>query len=552
MPELDEVSDVEDFGPDPGQAAVHAIASLITGVIRDLGIAPIPDPEPPSPRQRLRIHIPEVETTMSMGAAAPAGTPHLEHSGGLPNYEGFGVHTKGFVWVDAEKSMTLQAEEAATLQSMGNVGIGSGSTVFVGGKSGVIVSGGGGVTLLGGWPKNVAPQIRSDGEEPPEPGWIAPIEHSKAAIQTLSAGVDAGLGLYSVASGVLKKKHGKRVFRLRSLAAVAKLGGTLGGISSSVGTLGGVNDLTGWHNKTLATLDSLAGAMLLYGNAGGIGSTPMTMGLYSLMGTTIYTTGDLALHGLGCDITSTTDMAIESTRGCLELSGEKELEITSNGEVKIASKTGEVVVAGAGIHIGGGAGSGGQAGTKDLSLDATEVHLSAGEYALLQSFGRTTVSGTESVRLMSLEGPAYVLGKAGVAVSANEGKVSMGSPKGVVLRSGSMHVLVDDKTVALGKQSGALPEKPARPAHEKLPPIPNGKKALKDWNRQADDIIKKNAEKDKEHSDKLKTYRKDLETLKEVSVGVVIKDDRVDVVVDGHRVRIDSSSISNDSIKIQK
>src|SRR5690606_31727727 len=76
-----------------------------------------PAANPASPAQRLRIQVPNVQTTLSLGAKAPADAIRGLDVG-APNYAGFGVHTRGHIFMSASDA---RGTSTATMQAKGNV-----------------------------------------------------------------------------------------------------------------------------------------------------------------------------------------------------------------------------------------------------------------------------------------------------------------------------------------------------------------------------------------------------------------------------------------------
>lgn len=120
----------------------------------------VPDPCDASPAQRLRIHVPNVKTTVSLGARADGGAKR-EVDTGAPNYDGFGVHTKGHVFVNAsggkaDSKMSLQANGQILVQSDADslYLVSSGPNVLATPQV-VNLAGGGGINLAAGFGTNV-------------------------------------------------------------------------------------------------------------------------------------------------------------------------------------------------------------------------------------------------------------------------------------------------------------------------------------------------------------------------------------------------------------
>lgn len=103
--------------------------------------ASTPAAHEPSASQRLRIHVPHVRSTLWLGASA--ATPR-DGDGGPPNYEGFGVFTKGCSYVHAEGEASYQSKRDTTIYAYGD-----GANLLAGAKNNIALASGGNTLVQG-------------------------------------------------------------------------------------------------------------------------------------------------------------------------------------------------------------------------------------------------------------------------------------------------------------------------------------------------------------------------------------------------------------------
>ncbi len=506
-------------------------------------------------KQRLRIQVPVVYTQMTLGEAY-----RNQDAQGFA-YPGFGLETKGHIFMHAKgesSSVMVQASKDATFQAEGGAAIGGKAGLAAASAGGVIMAGGGGVTIIGGQPNGWIGNRSSDGTNPGSAPWISNISAASGVVAAVGAGIDAWIAVSGAAKAAHDASQGNEPMPWRGTftKVAAYLGGVVGGLASTIGALGALDgsaqSLNLWDANGFSTFASQFGGTFIHGTGGMILTSTITTGIYSLMGTTIGTPLALGMFGGSVDLQGKEDVSVQSSKGKMTLTAGKTLHLSATEAVSLASLTAKLGLSGLSISVGSRAGEGGQAGTKDIGMDAEQVVITTQKLALLQSDERASVEGLLHARLNSKDGYAYVMGKQGVSVSSGSGKATLSSSKQAGLRSGSMLVTVEPSKVVLGKAPGDLPAQPAMPTFEKKPKKPRSKKALKAWLDACDEISKKNAAKEKDYQSSVKSWKKDVDAMKEASVGIVIKKSAVNIVVDGHRVTVDSSTVKHPSLKIMK
>lgn len=514
-----------------------------------------PDEAGVGAKQRLRIRVPDVYTQMSLGEAY-----RNQDAQGFA-YPGFGLETDGHIFMHAKgasSSVMVQASKDATFQAEGGAAIGGKAGLAAASAGGVIMAGGGGVTIIGGQPNGWIGNRPSDGTNPGSAPWISNISAASGVVAAVGAGIDAWIALSGAAKAAHDAKQGNEPMPWRGTftKVAAYLGGVVGGLASTIGALGALDgsaqSLNLWDSNGFSTFASQFGGTFIHGTGGMILTSTITTGIYSLMGTTIGTPLALGMFGGSVDLQGKEDVSVQSSKGKMTLSAGKTLHLSATEAVSLASLTAKLGLSGLSISVGSRAGEGGQAGTKDIGMDAEQVVITTQKLSLLQSDERASVEGLLHARLNSKNGYTYVMGKQGVSVSSGSGKATLSSPKQAGLRSGSMLVTVAPDKAVIGKAPGDLPAPPAPPTFEKRPKKPKSKKKLNAWLDACDEISKKNADKEKDYQSSVKSWKKDVDAMKEASVGIVIKKSAVNIVVDGHRLTIDSSTVKHPSLKILK
>ena len=506
-------------------------------------------------KQRLRIRVPDVYTQMTLGEAY-----RNQDAQGFA-YPGFGVETDGHVMIDAKgasSSVMVQAKKDATFQAEGGASIGGKAGLAAASAGGVLMAGGGGVTIIGGQPNGWIANRSSDGTDPGSAPWMSNVAAASGVIAAVGAGIDAWIALSGAAKAAHDAKQGNEPMPWRgTFSKVATyMGGVVGGLASTIGALGALDgsaqSLNLWDANGASTFASLFGGTFIHGTGGMILTSTITTGIYSLMGTTIGTPLALGMFGGSVDLQGKDDVAVQSSKGKLTLSAGASLHASSTEAASLASLTANLGLSGKSISVGARSGAGGQAGTKHIALDAEEIEVTSQKLALLQSDERASVEGLLHARLNSKNGFTYVMGKQGVSVSSASGKATLSSPKQAGLRSGSMLVTVAPDKVVLGKAPGDLPAPPDPPTFEKKPKKPKSKKKIAAWLEESRAVGAKNLSKEQDYQSSVKSWKKDVDAMKEASVGVVIKSSAVNIVVDGHRLTIDSSTIKHPALKIMK
>jgi len=505
-----------------------------------------PDQLGPSAAQRLRIHVPNVKTTLSMGAKAPSGNVR-ETDTGAPNYDGFGIHSDGHLFIDIEKGIGIQSEESAFIQSQANMAIGGKGSLVAGSRGGVVMAGGGGVTILGGAPNNWPANVDSDGTDPQEPKWVAPINDAAALITGVGSAVDAGLGAVATAKGFRSSVLGVKPTKLGIYNLMAWAGGAAGTLASAVGVVGGVTGYAGWNSDAVGALGDLAAGAFIYGQAGWIAATPVTMGLYSGAGTTIGSLAGVAINAVGgIELASVLDVEMASSKGETKVTAAKELTLKSGAGVAVVAKSGPVGLAGTTINLGAHTGAGGQAATESVDIDADLVLIN-GEKLGTTVTGPNFHANTGSV-LLSAKTTATTWAKGSVSIESKNEHVSMSGKKHVEMTCGGTRVLVDGSQVMLGFGPGEAPAAPDPPELEKGPAAPNNLRKFYDYMFQKKARAKRNADKTKAHAKAMDDHAKACENLKKTKSGVIITKSAVEISVGGNKLKMDSGKVKHASL----
>lgn len=514
------------------------------------GEAAVP-PAPPAPgvKQRLRIHVPRVRSTLYMGEKC--ASPDNDLFAGEKNYDGVGIVTDGHMFLDAERTMTLQSTSSAALQSSKNLALGGKSGLYAGSSGGVTIAGGGGVTILGGFPKSWPANYKVDGTEPKEPQWVAPVNSGAAAVTMVASGIDAALAAYGMASGASDVWLGLKKKKFLSAVNFAWAAGAFGGFASAVGATAGVASLAGWENETVSDLSSALAGTLIYGNMGMILATPVTLGMYSLAGTTIATPAALGLTGGFVEIVSLKDTKINAAKGSMEISAKGELHIKSEKSLKLGSKSKPVSLMGSHVAIGAPSGSGGQASATTVALDAEFLVSALAKRVALEGSMHFSALGDKTSGLTS-NGITYVTAKDNVAIGCPTGEVNVAGKKHVELQCEGSRLTIKKDKVMIGLGPGKPGPPPIPPRLEPDEPMPNDESQVVSWLLASMARWSRNDKKAEKAAKDYEKWAKKVKNLKETKSGIIIKKGKVEISVDGTKHTFDKGKLKGPSFVEQK
>lgn len=321
-----------------------------------------PDQCSPGDKQRLRINVPNVSTTLSMGAPAPPDSIR-DGDAGEPNYAGFGVTTAGNIFMDAEKSATLQARSHIDIHTQDNVYIGGVKKVAVAAQTeNVFVQGGGGVTIAGGIAWAGHEQLDPQGEDTvATPNWLNSCANTTDQISTLWSVVDGAAA--AINSGIAIARGALSFSQPKSAQA------------------------WNWVNVAIDALNIAGNAGLdpfggttIHGHSGLILGTFGTMGIYSGAGTGIMSCIGVSMLAPSVGMTGIIDAAVESA-GETTVFGRSKLKLGSRGTVTLTSRAKDVQILGTALFLGGPSGEDGatQKKTNKLEANAESVVINTGE-----------------------------------------------------------------------------------------------------------------------------------------------------------------------------
>lgn len=553
--EIDEFTSSDNYGTTREQEEEHRRQQIARDrVVRVLGrIVPtdlvdavIPDPEPPSPRQRLRIHVPEVKTTLSMGAAAPAGKER-EVDAGAPNFAGFGVHTKGHFFADVELAMTMQAHGDISVQSdQSSVSISAAKATLVHAAQETMLTGDNNLTIAGGISHGVSKNYTSDGVSPRPPDWIASVKGTVSQINefwtnfdSAAAAIELGILAVDTANAVANRTITKgMIFRAATNAYLGAWGGNLMGFANWAG-----------EPAAEAVGAGAGGGTVVFGDGGLVLGTRRSAGLFSYIGTTVGSATTASVLAPWVGITGLESLELRSCVGNAQMVSGREMELIAGGSVEIASRRSGMALLAKSIEIGSKAASGRQTRSHAVRIDGEKIDLTANSISLT-SQGEAGVFADGYVELVSMRDTAAVMGRD--AVLHGEDNAAVTSDKQAGLRSGSFLVYATPEKVVLGKAPGTLPARPADPEFEQHAPRPGNPKSMPAYLAARKSVADRNRAKQDSFAAAIKGWKKDVAAMKDASVGIIVKDSSIDLVVSGHRLTIDSTSIRHPHLKILK
>ncbi len=471
--DLDNVIDLGDDALSPGERAAQRDAQQTLQRIRDARAsgnlsalqeavlsaaqaAVEPAAAPVGKNQRLRIHVPNVKTTLTMGQKAPGGNIRSEDTG-APNYDGFGVHTLGHVFVDAASAtskMTLQAQSDVTIQSQAGLSIGGKGGLLAGAQAGATVYGGGGVTIYGGQPALWgADPPGSDGQGVPEaPTWVNALGSAATALGAFWAGADAMWAVRNVWWKRVKSKLGSEFWAdSGGVGRALTIAGHAGTVASSMGAIAWAPGIKTWAGHWSWPF----GGTTIHGTAGLIMGSGLTMGIYSVAGTSIATPAVLDLSAGSIAIGSKKNLAMRAAEGSMSLGGGGDVELLAANKLELGSRNQQALLYGSSVKIGKHAAEKTQKGTDAVTIDADRlVEINAGRLAVNVPY--TEVNGTSGVTL----GGAHVLLSAGTLQGFAFDKAVVHSLNKLEVGVGKWLMKADKSSLTLGCANEPLPELP--------------------------------------------------------------------------------------------
>lgn len=368
-----------------------------------------PDQCSPSDQQRLRIHVPRVSTTLSMGAKAPPEAVR-DADAGAPNYDGFGVYTRGHIHLSASdtpstSTVTVQAKGDIALQSeQERLFMGAKKqAVLASGGSNAYVLGGSGVVIAGGTAAPWSDIVKPDGTTPLPPAWKDNYTATADSINQIWAGIDAFVALSTGIYNTSKLALGWSGSFWDAFSIAGLLLGNLGG--GAVSGLGA------------AGAPSIGGTVV-HGSGGLILSSPLTTSIYSGTGMTLASV-------LGTTVLS----------GAVGILGIGEVSLQSKQKIEIASMNEVGMSAYNEVHIDSG---------------RTAVYggrfIKVGEHPTQRKWPtqRVDISAAQGIELLTDSGAPDVLGV--LSAARDGGIVRIGAPKHVAIGA--------DEKVSLGVKSG--------------------------------------------------------------------------------------------------
>lgn len=497
-----------------------------------------PAANPGSPAQRLRIQVPNVQTTLSLGAKAPADAIRGLDVG-APNYAGFGVHTRGHIFMSASDA---RGTSTATMQAKGNVVIqseqgllwaGSKEQAMLASKANAMLMGGTGVVIAGGSAVTWAPNPEPDGTEPQTPGWMSGFGDAGSTINRVWAGIDAAVAIGTgVKSAIAMKTSRPKGLGFAVAAANLVLGNVGGAIVSGLG----------------ATNSDPIGGTVIHGTGGVIVGSSHTMGLYSLTGTTLASALGASVLAPSVGVTGFHDATVEAGRS-LEIKSGRELAITSEQGLQIASRKAGTTVTGKAVWVGSSGGGAGQDISQTVRIDAQDtvvygnkrVWLTSTEEAVVQSTApgsKASIYGTASCRVVSMEHAAVDGGRKAtvsardlVAIKVKDFGVEL-TPKGIYIGSGT--------------DVGDVPQK------KKADPV-GIPRNFGDFLVKLKAMNDKQAEYDKAFDNEMKAYEANVAKNKaDNQAAIVIKKGKIEIQIQGNKFELDSSKLKHGGLVSQK
>lgn len=306
--------------------------SNIDDITRITDVREAPDQCSPGDQQRLRIFVPNVATVLSMGANASSGRVRTD-DWQEPSRAGFGVVTDGDIFLSAQAGGTSPGEPRLAAQATHDVIIqseqkdvwigGRQSAILAAGEKSAVVTGGGGVLIAGGspvkWESNIP---TSDGPLPAVPAWCDGWGDPAGAINQGYAAFDAAVAVIMAARALVTGRLSIPEGKAGKLGWFAGLAGFFSGTGFSAAGAGGKDPF---------------GGTVIHGTSGLIMGSTNTMGIYSLMGTTI-------ASPVGVSVASTNSVGIM---------GAMEVDIAGS-ELKLLGGSKTTVSAGTTLQIDSG------------------------------------------------------------------------------------------------------------------------------------------------------------------------------------------------------
>lgn len=332
-----------------------------------------PVSEDPSPAQRLRIHIPSVNTTLSLGAAGRTGDLRSDDLGD-PNFAGFGVSTRGHVFIDAnggvdKSSAQIQADGPVVLQSdQSCISLSAAGHSMMHAQGSAVVAGDAGLLLIAGVPHTKSVNRRSDGENPQGSEWTGDLPQAVTQVSNTWTTV-------SVAAGVIDMAvtGARTVLDLRNKVA------SFGSVARDLAQAG----LSGWGNGVFAWAGSgfklpQSKSALVYGDEGVTIGTASSTNIYSVIGTLIASATVVSTSAPWVGLTSGLHLDLFSAREA-SLGAGTNLDIKGGSKVTLASVKASLEMLAKEINIGETVVKGTQAPTQAIQLTAKSIQLTASE-----------------------------------------------------------------------------------------------------------------------------------------------------------------------------
>jgi hypothetical protein len=491
------IDDVEDEVADQGAR----VGDLDQFIITPSEGGADPAANPASPAQRLRIFVPNPCALITMGQRAPSGKVMSEVDRGAPNYDGVGVYTNAHFFADIAKTTTLQGRGSTNVTTETNMGLGAKGDLIACSGQGMTVAGGGGITLVGGFPKVYPSNATPNGEEPQDPKWVKGIGDAAGAISTLSAGIDAAVGLILAYRAFSKKQLGVPVRNNWSTAQwLAFSGGMVDGLGAALSTFSGVGSLLGWEG--LKPASNFIGGTTIYGLGGVLITTPIACDIYGLMGASMVSPLSVSISaGVEAQLVGSRGVEVSASKGTVDIHAGDEICAIAKKKVEIASRSEQLLLYGSAVKIGKHTHEKTQMTSENVTIDGEKfVEINTSHLKL----------NANSIDVSGKAGGATVIGGGEVLVSGDKvqlwafGDMVMHAGRKVQLGQQDWIVKVTKDALTLGKANSALP---SSPGDLKVKPVElrnaDGSKrwwqdvlsdmkdariaAVKDWNKKAID-----------------------------------------------------------------
>lgn len=486
-------------------------------------VAAQPSAHAPSSAQRLRIYVPNVATLLSMGAAAPSGAIRGQ-DWSEQNYAGFGVTTKGNVFVDAmggnvdESRMRLQANGFIAINSdQSSVVVGATQNALLHAAQVSMVHGQEGVVLAGGYAISGAGAAnpRSDAGTVPLPPWTQGTVDAVSAINAEWTRVDsvaAGIGIAATAAST--------AFDIwdRSATFLTLVQSGISAFLSGWGMLinaQGLNGNPGWAGTVVG------------GKNGLILGSGRAAGLYSAIGTTVASLASVGVVAPLVGIIGAANLDMK-TLGSAGLLAAYKADLVGGKDATLAARRGKLQLLGRSINIGAEKPDG------RAQLPTSDIGITAVTSAALRSRGTVQVVGDESATLtgkqrvvvtsdeMALVGANHVnlAGTVAAAISAG---------RRVYVGVGKAHFLATRNQAVIGVGE-ALPDPPRR-----APYPPNPEAVLNGAHNARIRNI------DRDYANALKEHSRKIEQAKASWTQVKLTDSKWEAHVKGSKLEGSSS-----------